>query len=266
MRLNTNYGAWTFLNDAVTRWYLVDSYKNTMLVSSFTPVAAVVAGGRFPLVQTNALIVKLDGASYSAGGGTWTNSVNSTNWTMSGTTYDSATQTVVFSSSYAFAPSVANFNSTVHSVVMYYYRNGNSPNPGSWGGYNQGGVLYQINRGSSANDEIVVYEPSMWDYSNGLALAFNANTTLTGTIGWTMRAYVKNGATGTFYLNGVPDGTATGSFTATNGNGEFAIGRDYRDANSFLNAKVALFAMWNVALSASDMTTIHNNCKGQFGL
>jgi hypothetical protein len=39
MVLNTNYGAWTFLNDAVTRWYLVDSYKNTMLVSTFTQVA-----------------------------------------------------------------------------------------------------------------------------------------------------------------------------------------------------------------------------------
>ena len=36
MRLATNYGAWTFLNDAVTRWYLVDSYKNTMLVSTFS--------------------------------------------------------------------------------------------------------------------------------------------------------------------------------------------------------------------------------------
>ena len=34
MVLNTNYGAWTLLNDAVTRWYLVDSYKNTMLVST----------------------------------------------------------------------------------------------------------------------------------------------------------------------------------------------------------------------------------------
>jgi len=34
MRLNTNYGAWTFMNDAITKWYLIDSYKNTMLVST----------------------------------------------------------------------------------------------------------------------------------------------------------------------------------------------------------------------------------------
>ena len=39
MTLKTNYGAWTFMNDAVTKWYLVDSYKNTMLVSTFSAQA-----------------------------------------------------------------------------------------------------------------------------------------------------------------------------------------------------------------------------------
>jgi hypothetical protein len=36
MTLNTNYGAWTFINDATNRWILMDSYNNTMLVSSNT--------------------------------------------------------------------------------------------------------------------------------------------------------------------------------------------------------------------------------------
>jgi hypothetical protein len=44
MRLATNYGAWTFLNDAVTRWYLVDSYKNTMLVSTNTSISYSYSG------------------------------------------------------------------------------------------------------------------------------------------------------------------------------------------------------------------------------
>lgn len=39
MRLNTNYGAWTFMNDAMTKWYLIDSYKNTMLLSTITQAA-----------------------------------------------------------------------------------------------------------------------------------------------------------------------------------------------------------------------------------
>ena len=34
MSLSTNYGAWTLMNDAVTQWYLVDSYKNTMSIST----------------------------------------------------------------------------------------------------------------------------------------------------------------------------------------------------------------------------------------
>lgn len=268
MRLNTNYGAWTFMNDAMTRWYLIDSYKNTMLLSTITQ-AAVSEGGRFPLVQTSALIVKLDGASYSAGGGTWTDSVASANWTMTGTTYDSATQAVVFSSSLAYVASVANFNSNIHTVVMYYFRTGNSPNASGYGSgsWVNGGMLYQISRsGSNTANQIAIYEPSMWEYSNTITLSFNANTSLTGTTGWVMRAFVKNGATGTYYLNGVADGTQTVGSTTSIRNGDFCIGRDYRDNIAFLQGKVALFAMWNVALSASDISTIHNNCKAQFGL
>jgi len=259
------FGAISFLSDGRVGWRVVGLYDGTS-----TAIAPLISTERFPLVQTSGLIVKLDGASYSAGGSTWTSSVNSSVWSMSGTTYDAATQAVVFSSSYAYTSSVTSFNATVHSVVMYYYRNGNSPNAAGWGGYTAGACLYQINRsGSSADNEIVVYEPAMWDYSSGvggLALAFNANTSLAGTTGWKMRAYVKNGATGTFYLNGSADGTSTGSVTASIGNGDFAIGRDYRDGIAFLNAKVALFAMWNVALSSTDITNIHNACKDQFGL
>jgi len=251
------------MNDAVTQWYLVDSYKNTMSISTIIALPTV----RFPLIQTSSLIVKLDGATYSGGGGTWTDSVASANWTMSGTTYDSATKAVVFSSSYAYVGSVTNFNSSTHTVVMYYYRTGDSSNSGGWGGYNSGAMLYQINRsGGSANNEIAVYEPSAWDYSSGLDIAMNANTTLYGVTGWVMRAFVKNGATGTFYYNGAADGTYTASAAATLGNGDFCIGRDYRDNIAFLQGKVALFAMWNTALSSSDISTIHNNCKGQFGL
>lgn len=34
MTLKTNYGAWTFMNDGNLSWFLIDSYKNTMLVST----------------------------------------------------------------------------------------------------------------------------------------------------------------------------------------------------------------------------------------
>ena len=223
---------------------------------------------RFPLVQTSALIVKLDGETYT-GGSTWTDSVASANWSMGGTSYDSSTKTVVFSSSYAFADSVTNFNSNTHTVVMYYYRTGNSSNPYGYGSqvWVPGSMLYQISRsGSNTDRQISIYEPSMWEYSGTFGLSFNANTTLSGTTGWVMRAFVKNGSTGTFYLNGVADGTQTVASGVSIANREFAIGRDWRDSQGYLQAKVALFAMWNIALSASEIATIHANCKGQFGL
>jgi len=240
------------------------SLASTHPFSNFPP-ASVHSAERFPLIRTSELIVKLDGASYSAGGSTWKDSVASANWTMSGTTYDAATQTVVFSSSYAYAPSVTNFNSSAHTVVMYYYRTGNSPNP--TGLTTTGAILYQIARGpSDFETEIIVGEPSMFEYYGGFTLSFNANTSLSGTTGWVMRAFVKNGGTGTFYLNGVADGTQTSGTAVPTANRDFCFGRDYRDGNGFLQGKVALFAMWNVGLSASDIAAVHANCRGQFGL
>jgi hypothetical protein len=147
---------------------------------------------------------------------------------------------------------------------MYYYRTGNSPNPG--GIATQGAVLYQIARGDNTMSEILIYEPTMWEYYGAFTLSFDANTSLSGTTGWVMRAFVKNGGTGTFYLNGVADGTQTVGTAVPTENRDFCIGRDYRDASSFLQGKVALFAMWNVALSASDIAAVHANCRGQFGL
>jgi len=67
MRLATNYGAWTFLNDAVTRWYLVDSYKNTMLVSTLAVVAGGGGGGgTFSPLSVTSMGLWLDASDYSS--------------------------------------------------------------------------------------------------------------------------------------------------------------------------------------------------------
>jgi hypothetical protein len=39
-RLSTSYGAWTFINDGRTTWFLADVYANTMLVSSIASAVA----------------------------------------------------------------------------------------------------------------------------------------------------------------------------------------------------------------------------------
>jgi len=80
MTLATNYGAWTFLNDAVTRWYLIDSYKNTMLVSTFNYPASGGGGGSVPQSISN-LVMWLDatqitGVSNGGAVTSWTDSAS----------------------------------------------------------------------------------------------------------------------------------------------------------------------------------------------
>ena len=38
-RLSTSYGAWTFINDGSTTWFLADMYANTMFISNIVPVS-----------------------------------------------------------------------------------------------------------------------------------------------------------------------------------------------------------------------------------
>ena len=37
MTLKTNYGAWTFMNDGLTNWHLIDTYKNTLAIKGIVP-------------------------------------------------------------------------------------------------------------------------------------------------------------------------------------------------------------------------------------
>ena len=39
-RLSTSYGAWTFINDGSTTWFLADMYANTMFISNIVPVSS----------------------------------------------------------------------------------------------------------------------------------------------------------------------------------------------------------------------------------
>jgi hypothetical protein len=60
-RLSTSYGAWTFINDGRTTWFLTDIYANTMLVSSIAAAVPVVSYS--PLSASPALW--LDANDYS---------------------------------------------------------------------------------------------------------------------------------------------------------------------------------------------------------
>lgn len=122
MRLATNYGAWTLLNDAVTRWYLVDSYKNTMLVSTLA-VAAGGGGGTSSLSVLPDVRYSFLSTNYSSGN---VNNIGTASGTygaasISGGTYTSASPgfiTFTIGTGYIQAPSVTSIKTIIMIVRL----------------------------------------------------------------------------------------------------------------------------------------------------
>jgi autotransporter-associated beta strand protein len=114
-----------------------------------------------------------------------------------------------------------------------------------------------------------------WDYNNS-NFGFNgATSTQTVTSGsWRHVAFVKNGTTGTYYVDGQQAGTATGTDVAHIGT-DFSVGKDYRDNNNFFNGSIDDFCLYSRALSAQEIAVLAGvstpslsvaNVSGGYGL
>ena len=121
MKLDTNYGAWTFLNDAVTRWYLIDSYKNTMLVSTFNYTGT--SGGSSSLTVLPDVRYSFLSTNYSSGS---VNNIGTASATygaasISGGTYTSTSpgyMTFTLGTGYIQAPSVTSIKTIIMIVRL----------------------------------------------------------------------------------------------------------------------------------------------------
>jgi len=75
-------------------------------------------------------------------------------------------------------------------------------------------------------------------------------------------AIVKNGGTGTFYINGNFDGSSTSLSTVFYGSNNVAFGADYRDmffgSPRYYNGYIKEIRMWNIARSQSDIQSNMN--------
>ena len=229
---------------------------------------SMAASPRF--VAPAGLILNVNAANYT-NTSTITDAVTGVSWNMTGVTYNPTRNTLVMSSGGIVynngGTGPASFNTTSNTQVIIYYRLGNSPNPGGQQTqYAVGGALFNIDRTPAiSNDESMFYECGYWEYSNGYGIQLFSSTNINGSSGWVMRAFVKNGATGTFYLNGRPDGTTTagsGSSIVSNG---ICIGKDYRDSVNYLNAEVAWAGIWNVALTSDQILYIYNKLALGYG-
>lgn len=244
MILSNNYGAWWFNNDGVTKWYLTSAYLNTMVYIG--PAASIPAALPY---QAN-LVVDLRGSSYSAGGSTWLNSVDNSTWTMTNTTYDAVNGGPLFngSSAFAYKASLTGWSGSTFTIICYYYKSST---------VTTGTILCMNRTPSNVTNEAIFGENAYFDYSNTFGLNF-ATTTAINTSGLVMNSFVKNTTTGTFYRNSSANGTQTAGTNVTVGNADFAIGKDYRDNNSFLAGTIKRYVIYNIALTVSDIANIYS--------
>ena len=265
--LSSNYGSWTFTNDGISNWLMTDLYTNTLPFHT----------ERFALVEASNMISHLEAQDFPATAPFWVDRISGVgNWTVNNASYNSGLRALTMSNGYVeHSAAISGFSNTVFSIIVIYNRLGDSLTPytSDYGQY--GAVMFQISRDLyTANHETVVFETGVYDYDSDAALAtpginLNAINNVNVTIGKYFFGYVKNGATGTLYLNGSYNGLNTGDGTATINNFSFGIGKDlrneyYSEPAGHLNGEIAFFGMWNTALTAMDMANFYSSNVSRF--
>lgn len=176
-------------------------------------------------------------------------------WNMSNASFNNTRKTVALTGSGSYilfnnGGAMTNWSGTTLTLIVYYYRTV----------VGTGACLFNINRSpSNIANEAKFSENSYFDY-DGTNYGLNFSFTDNGTnypIGWMMYAFVKNGKTGTAYLNGVANGTSTVATAVTLGNATINVGSDYRDSNSYLPGEIFFAGVWNTALSASNIVFMY---------
>eukprot|EP01035_Chromulina_nebulosa_P022762 gene22762-29471_t len=110
---------------------------------------------------------------------------------------------------------------------------------------------------------IVNNKLQFWDYgNNAVGLGFADSITGIGSISsgvTTHIAFVKQGTTGKFYINGQIDKTITSSSLITYTKQDLCYGGDYRDNNKYFTGTFSGLVIYREALTSSDISDIYNN-------
>ena len=227
-----------------------------------------------PKIVTNGLVLALDAGntkSYTSGSTTWFDkSGNANNGTLTnGPTYSSANggsivfdgvdDLIIKNPPFTGLPSSqlsvfiwVKFNS-LSAVYYELVSQGRTPSnyEGEW-------VLGTNNVSGSAR-------LSFFDYNSGYGFnVVNGNTILV-TNQWYYLGFIKNGTSGTFYVQGSQDGTPTGinkTYTDTG----YVIGGGYRDSSYYLSGNLASTQIYNRALSATEVQQNFNALRGRYGI
>lgn len=260
MSLSNAYGAWTFFNDGITKWFLTNAYLNSL----YFVVPA-------PNYVTTGLIYFLDAgntSSYPGSGTTWTDLMGTgKNITLYGSpTYSSANGGYI-----TFVPASAQYGECLSSLtsisrfsieVWHYYTGTNTgqypciateiyPGTNSCLNYVLGGYpnasLLQIN---------YFLNGSTWYSSAGTALTTNT---------WYHIVATYDGTNLQIYINGVLIVTTAAAGTPITNNGGFRLMRRW-DLADYWGGRLAIYRVYNAALSLSEVNQNFANGRARFGL
>jgi hypothetical protein len=127
-------------------------------------------------------------------------------------------------------------------------------------------LIFQQNRSLSYYNNEALFNTSsgkllFWDYGAS-AYGFDGTTLSNTSLNdgkWHLGCFVKNGTSGTYYLDGNQDGTKTAASNVSYGTNDFVIGKDYRDDNTFFNGSIDDVRIYNRVLTASEISKIYSS-------
>jgi len=136
---------------------------------------------------------------------------------------------------------------------------------------NNAAVLFSISRTKTdfANEALLLLIPTgqgaklrFWDYSTTYGFpesSFSNLSTIVLQPNQTYHiAFVKNGLTGTYYVNGRPAGSFTATTDVHYDNDSVYLGVDFRDNNKYYNGYMDEVRIWNTARTQSQIQTYMN--------
>ena len=225
-----------------------------------------------PRIVTDGLVLALDAAdknSYVGSGTTWTDlSGNGVNGTLlNSPTFNSANGGgIVFNGTNQYSD-FGNLSSYINTTTITFsvwlkwsatgvnktilgnepnFASGTLSNPVGFGLRQRSANNYWLSLGANT--------PAMIDYT----------PTIT-TTNWHNVLVTLNGTTATFYINGNSVSSAASNYTVGTTT-SFQIGRNVSAANEYWGGSMALFQLYNRALSATEISQNYNATKSRFNL
>lgn len=256
MVLSNAYGAWTFLNDGITNWFLTNAYLNTLtLVSNFVA----------PSIVSRGLIQNLDASTYTSGS-TWTALVgnNDTLYNTPTTTTSPGGQTVlVFNGINQYAMDQTGVTATTtFSVDIWFYAAADGNVVSEMGQSGSPSSGYHVASFQLVSGNIRV---GFWTGAAATSISLGAYTANT----WTQVSWTYTGGTLTGYVNGVfkLSGSQTKSAPSRSYYAIAATETTSFGNSSYFNGRIGAFKFYNVVLTAAEVQQNYNAfASTRFGL